>query len=334
MRSASSRRETSSERIPVTLVCVLRGTTLAVPVSRMVADPATGTPLIVNCSRAGIPSAVAPAALTQAIAGDPASFARGLYRALQAKFGAAAAPMQFDRVVVIAAEDVDPVPLAKLLCADAQLSLSCQLESIVAVADADALKRALGVEGAARRDVAIADRLVLQLRATAADCDLSQTRTVVSDINPQLSVCLESIGETSDALAPHCGSGLSEPAPVWERTLSAGAIRAYRVEEVGCLDFARTRRWLTKLCSALGDGLYRLRAVCCFHGVDRLVEFQGFGAVLGPPVFGALRTDVTPRSLITVSGRGLDPHRLASAVRRCNAASVAAEMLRHPGAIY
>lgn len=330
-------REARAERIPVTIVCTPRGTDVAVSMSRLVADHAAGKLLIVNCSSGRIPPTVAPTALVQDVDGDLPSFGRALYRALQERFAGDAPAMQFDRLVVIAAEEVDPLPLAQLLCADVQLSLSCHLESIVVLADAATAARALSEDATARRSVAIADRLVLQFHDAATNRDLPQALAALRAINPYLIISREAVAAADGGLAPGASRGRLHAAldqDAIDERLSAGNVRTYCIEETGYLDFARTRRWLASLCIALGDNLYRLRSVCCFREMDRLVEFQGFGAALGPPIYGALRTEAAARSLITVSGRGLDPDRLAIAARRCNGVVVAAEMLRQPGAIY
>lgn len=330
-------REARDERIPVTIVCAPRGTDPAVLIRRMLADHAADNLLIMKCSSVRRPLTVAPSTLVQDLDGRPQSFGRGLYGALRARFGGGAPACRFDRLVVIAADEVNPLPLAQLLCADVQLSLSCRLESIVVLADAATFGRALAEDATARRAVAIADRLVLQFNGLASGRGLMRDLAALRAINPYLIVSREAVADDDDAIVP--GASGMQLQPEFEQDtiderLPAGTVRTHRVEEAGCLDFARTRRWLTSLCVALGDDLYRLRSVCCFRGIEHLVEFQGFGTALGPPVYGAPRREAAARSLITVTGRGLDPDCLAIAVRRCNAVMVAAEMRRHPGAIY
>ncbi len=207
--------ETAPDRVPVRPVSVVTGflgsgkTTL---IARVLRDPGFArTAVIVNeFGEVGIDHALIAAGtetLLTLTTGCLCCRMEGSLAATLRGLAAQAGPVGFDRVLVETSGLADPAPILGGLLADADLADGYVLDNVVTLVDAVAGEAALARHPEARRQVAVADRIVLTKTDLAAPS--SGLRALLAATAPTAERVIESV---RGAVDPAILFGPADPA--------------------------------------------------------------------------------------------------------------------------
>ncbi len=226
----------------------------------------------------------------------------------------------FRRIAIETTGLADPAPVAHALLAEPGARYACRLDGIVTTVDALHGAMQLGRQPEARRQVVMADRILLTKTDLADPGQIAETEARVKELN---------------ATAPlrHVVAGAADPADVfdlgpeparldeWLRPFDAGGHEGHHHlpfrhgEQIGSvvlrhdlpIHWASLRRWLESVLSLRGDAVLRLKGVVWLHGAAFPVVLQGVHHVLHPPAcLGRLVQPVGATRIVLIT-RGLSP---------------------------
>jgi G3E family GTPase len=227
----------------------------------------------------------------------------------------------FRRIAIETTGLADPAPVAHALLAGPEAHYACRLDGIVTTVDALHGSGQLDRQEEARRQVAMADRILL-------------TKTDLSD-----AAAITTVTERIAALNPaaplrHVVAGVIDPAEVfdlgpdpaatearlaqWLRPLDGDAHHGHRHhpfrhgDEIASVvlrhnrpvEWSALETWLDSVLSLRGDRVLRLKGLVRVAGHDRPIVLQGVHHVLHPPVF-LERPNASGGSQIVLITRGL-----------------------------
>jgi G3E family GTPase len=220
----------------------------------------------------------------------------------------------FHRIAIETTGLADPAPVAHALIAEPGARYACRLDGIVTTVDALLGAMQLDRQDEARRQVAMADRILL----TKTDIATPQQ---IADVTARIAAF--------NASAPlrHVVAGDVDPADVFDLGPNPASIERWlqpldphhghhhlpfrHGEQIGSV-VLRARypvrwevlqTWLESLLSLRGDAVLRLKGIVRIEGEDRPVVLQGVHHVLHPPTF--LDRDVGDATQLVLITRGL-----------------------------
>jgi G3E family GTPase len=151
----------------------------------------------------------------------------------------------------------DPGPIVRAIRADPMLVHHIVVSEIVVTVDALYGIRHLREEPLGRRQVELADRLVIT-KADAADADgLARLAATLAGLNPGAVISGAAKGEPV-ALPPFADAG---PEPLGEAGSGGDAIKAHRIILGEDTDWTAFSVWLSALLHARGDDILRVKGV-------------------------------------------------------------------------
>lgn len=209
---------------------------------------------------------------------------------------------RFRRAILETSGLADPAPVVATLARDPWLKAHVRLASVVAVVDAVAGPRNLASRPEARRQVAIADTVVItkgDLRAAAPAADIAAAIRAISpdarilnaqdeDFRPR------SVLAGADALAAAPSPFLSEPAE-HDASVASFAIPLERT-----VDWPAFTLWLSALLHAHGDRILRVKGLLRTTSSDNPLAIHGVQHVMHPPTHIAER-DPGPSFLVFIT---------------------------------
>ena len=228
---------------------------------------------------------------------------------------------QFRRVVIETTGLADPAPVAHALLAGPEAHYACRLDGIVTTVDALHGSRQLERQAEARRQVAMADRILL-------------TKTDLADAAAIITVTQRIAALNPAAPLRHVVAGAIDPAEVfdlgpdpaatearlaqWLRPLDRDPHHGHRHhpfrhgDEIASVvlrhnrpvEWSALETWLDSVLSLRGDRVLRLKGLARVAGYDRPIVLQGVHHVLHPPVF-LERPNASGGSQIVLITRGL-----------------------------
>lgn len=354
-------------RVPITFVTGFLGAGKTTLVNHILSDPGSGKSLIIvnEFGEIGIDSDL----ITRA-SDDMLELSNGcicctskddlidsLYKAFMRRVGVLEPKIEFDRVLVETTGIADPSPLAQLLYTDMQLNMSYRLDAIITLVDLKHVRKQLEANAEARKQVAVADKLILNKRDLVDDREFDEALTAVSDLNPY------SVKEVTT----HSKLGLDKllDLDLFEPKIKDGAIgewigmrgavgakddgaaggdhdhehdhhasiSAVCVEDDRPLDYHRLMQCLVKLTEEYGDDLYRVKGLCYFAGNDLPVILQGVQQVFSPPTFAEEWPGGQRRTRLVIIGKGLNKKEIVKRIGECRADSEEPGFDRGLGAI-
>ena len=196
--------------------------------------------------------------------------------------------ISFDRVVIETTGLAAPVPILEALTGDPEIARTFMLDGIVATIDAVCGLGTLARHEEARRQAAVADRLIL----TKTDVAAMDTRDLVlrlRALNPAAPLAVAAEVELGRAHL-FCGRALDP-----ERWLAAASHRHHHQGHERIQSFCLTREqplsgdafkvWLSVLAALCGERLLRVKGfVAVSESPDRPFLVQGVQQVFEPPV--------------------------------------------------
>jgi len=213
-----------------------------------------------------------------------------------------------ERVLVETSGLADPLPILQTFVSDRGIGRELAVELVVAVVDALGGTAMLSDAPEARRQVAVADRVVISKR-DLADADAEQAlRAAITAINPRAGIVVAQNGTV--------------PADAWTAPPFARsdfqASEAVHSEGVSSfvLPFPRPVSWpafaqaIDAIVALRGEDVLRMKGLIPVAGVDGPVVVQVVRHLVHPPVELAEWPDGDRSGRLVVIGRGLDPPRL------------------------
>ena len=225
----------------------------------------------------------------------------------------------FRRIAIETTGLADPAPVAHALLAGPEARYACRLDGIVTTVDALHGAMQLQRQPEARRQVAMADRVLLTKTDLADAADVARVEAMIAGLNASVPVRHVVNGEVTAAdvfdLSP---GGAADDARVaeWLRAFDDDPHGGHHHlpfrhgDEIGSVtlrtdtpvEWAKLRLWLESVLSLRGDAVLRLKGLVRVAGVDRPVVLQGVHHVLHPPVFYERPLDGGTRIVLITRG--------------------------------
>ena len=226
--------------------------------------------------------------------------------------------------------------MAHALLAEPGARYACRLDGIVTTVDALHGALQLGRQPEARRQVAMADRILLTKTDLASPEQISETTTRIGALNATAPLRHVVAGAVDVADVFDLGPD-SARLEQWLRPLeTAGhhghqhlpfrhgdAIGSVVLRHDRPIAWAALQRWLESVLSLRGDSVLRLKGVVWLHGDDRPIVLQGVHHVLHPPVYLDRAVQPEGATRIVLITRGL-----SAAGLRASFATAVAEATR------
>jgi G3E family GTPase len=201
----------------------------------------------------------------------------------------------FRRIVVETTGLADPAPMMQMLLNNPLVSHFCALAGVVTTVDAVNAARQLDEHPEARKQVALADRLLL----TKTDLDagaLARLEPRLRALNGVAPIAAVVAGRASaDEVLPRAAPDLASRVRRWMRfepphdarpdpNAHGEHVRALCLTHDAPLDWLRLQAWLAELRRAYGDRLLRAKALVSLADEPLPVVLHGVHHVFHPPV--------------------------------------------------
>jgi G3E family GTPase len=241
----------------------------------------------------------------------------------------------FDRVVIETTGLADPAPIVATLCADPMLRHHFRLGNIITVVDAEFGAGNLDGYEECRKQVAVADRLVISKIDIAAPAKVAALRSRLASINPTAEIIETSEDDAAAvALLTHdVHDETTRPGEVrrWLATEAGrpeadqhhhhidrsrhGDIRAFTLCADEPLDWAGFGLWLAMLLNRHGAEILRVKGLLNIAGQNAPVVVQGVQHLMHKPVHLDHWPDDRPLTRLVLIVRGLDAERVERSFR-------------------
>ena len=234
---------------------------------------------------------------------------------------------QFRRIAIETTGLADPAPVAHALLAEPDARHACRLDGIVTTVDALHGRLQLARQPEARRQVAMADRILLTKTDLAGAVQIAETQTLIAQHNPSAPIHHVIAGAVDAAdvfdlgpdearleqwLRPFDGAGHVHLAFRHGEQINSVVLRHDQP-----IPWNDLQRWLDSVLSLRGDGVLRLKGVIWLEGETRPLVLQGVHHVLHPPVHLAKPVQLNASRIVLIT-KGLS----ASGLRASFAAAM------------
>jgi G3E family GTPase len=225
---------------------------------------------------------------------------------------------QFRRVLIETSGLADPAPVAQLFLYNPLLGAYLRLDAIVATIDAATGAGALAEHWEARKQVAIADRLLITKTDMVAEETVEELVVSLRRLNAAAPIHRVVNGDIDPAVLFGVGPmDLSRRSPGFAEWLGDDVVSEIHHEHHSevqslCLtadaplDWARFHDWLGWLRLADGERLLRVKGVLNLIGEEGPVVVHGVQHIFHPPVSLPRWPDDDRRSRLVLIARGLD----------------------------
>jgi G3E family GTPase len=216
---------------------------------------------------------------------------------------------RFSRIVLETTGLADPVPVIQTLLKHPQLSEALYLDGIVCTVDAQHGAAALAREPEARKQVSIADLLLLTKVDLCDRAQIAQVHAALEALHPAAPIRHSELGVFDGTLS---GLGHLDTRAILRASArhESGAHDLTRVSAVSVvldapIDFERFALWVAMLTQLNGERLLRLKAVISARGEPRALAVQAVQHVVYPTLELPSTTDLEGKSQIVVLASGL-----------------------------
>lgn len=232
----------------------------------------------------------------------------------------------FNRVVIETTGLADPAPIVATFAADPMLKHHFRVGNVVTVVDAECGAANLDLYDECRRQVAVADRLVVSKIDIAGSRKARKLQTLLSRINPSAELLESSESDdASAALLTHDTHDEATRLDEVSRWIAASVsddhdhddhdnahdsqhrgIRAMLLSADEPLDWAAFGLWLSMLLNRHGASVLRAKGLINVVGRDAPVVVQGVQHLIHKPVHLERWPEGVPRTRLVLIVRGLD----------------------------
>jgi len=221
----------------------------------------------------------------------------------------------FNRIVIETTGLADPAPIAHLALNNPLTAPFLAPARIVATVDAPCGEQHLRQHWEARKQVLLAD-LVLLTQTDLAAQNEAALRAAVAQLNPAAPqfVCTRGDVEPELLLAPGTAAAAAGDLPGHEHR--HGDVASLALECEVPLDWRRLQSWLARLRATQGEALLRLKGIVDLEGETQPVVIQGIHHVFHPPVRLAAWPPGPRRSRLVLIVHGLDTRALRDSFHR------------------
>ena len=201
----------------------------------------------------------------------------------------------FDRVVIETTGLADPVPIINTVLSDPMLRHHYRLATVVTTVDAVLGLKQLRQRAEARKQAAVADRIVITKADMVADAQVGSIRQAVAAINASCDI-LESRNDATEVEVQMtrdlAGAERFHEANQWFFSSVArgrlgfahGNIRTVSLVFEEALDWAAFGVWLSMLLHRYGENIMRVKGVLDLKGVAQPTVVHGVQHLLHPPI--------------------------------------------------
>ncbi|MBN9436582.1 GTP-binding protein [Bosea sp. (in: a-proteobacteria)] len=255
-----------------------------------------------------------------------ADVAQAMYRLVQAARGG----RRFSRAILETSGLADPAPIIATLANDPWLRSNVRLASVVTVVDAVAGLRNLETQPEARRQVSIADTVVVTKRDMRDARSFEEIAKAVSAIAPDLRL-IDAQETDFDAEAVLGGHG-SPDTPSRSRFHALEAVShrdeltSFTLEFTERIDWPAFTVWLSSLLHAHGDRILRVKGLLNTTSAHTRLAIHGVQHVMHPPTHLPLDPEDS-RSFLVFITRGVEYSAVEQSLQRM---LVWAERFRKP----
>ncbi|TCJ14719.1 GTP-binding protein [Parasulfuritortus cantonensis] len=241
----------------------------------------------------------------------------------------------FERLVIETTGIADPVPILASLASDRWLAARYRLDGVLATVDGLLGLTELALHPEARRQVALADRLVVTKTDQANADAVAALRGRLAELNP-IAPILTVVDGAAPVAALLGGADTARTLPSWRpaddlrpsRLLGAatgaahaGAIRSFVLDLAGPLDRPLVEAALARLAAVHGERMLRMKAIVQFADTARPSVLHGVRHLLSPAVELPAWPDQDRRSRFVFIVSGLDPASEAALVAELSRAA-------------
>lgn len=277
-------------RIPVTLVTGFLGAGKTTLIRRFLSSPeGAGAAVIVNeFGEVGIDHTLLRASSESTVLLGNGCICCSMRSDLETTLGAllaeaatGAAP-SFDRVVVETSGLADPAPVLQTFAADRGIGREFHLEAVVTLADASSIEAQYEAAPEARRQLAVADRIVLSKTDLMEESDVPRVRAFVAARNPAAEVIVANHG----AVEPlHLMRPPTAPRPIPEgHAEHSQEIGSFSIAFDGPLPWAVFAHAMDVLMDLRGADLLRMKGIVEIEGAQGPVVVHAVQHRMHPPV--------------------------------------------------
>ncbi len=231
----------------------------------------------------------------------------------------------FRRIAIETTGLADPAPVAHALLAEPGARHACRLDAIVTTLDALHGPMQLDRQPEARRQVAMADRILLTKTDLASPEQIAEAEARIIALNataPRRHVVAGAV-DAADVFDLGPDSGRLEQ---WLRPLDSQGHRHLpfrHAEQIGSVvlrhdkpvSWSALQTWLDSVLSLRGDAVLRLKGIVWLEGQGRPIVLQGVHHVLHPPVYLDRATQPEGATRIVLITRGLSARGSARQLR-------------------
>ena len=224
----------------------------------------------------------------------------------------------FRRIAIETTGLADPAPVAHALLAEPGVRYACRLDGIVTTVDALHGAMQLERQEEARRQVSMADRILLTKTDIASAAQIAETEARIAALNPSASLRHVVAGNVGADDVFDLGPDEAR-LEQWLRPLDSDSHHGHRhlpfrhADEIGSvvlrhdkpLAWPALQRWLDSVLSLRGDAVLRLQGLVWLHGESQAVVLQGVHHVVHPPVHLDRQAEQDGATRIVLITRGL-----------------------------
>jgi len=310
----------SAERLPVSLIAGFLGSGKTTLLNRLVQRPdMADSAVIINefgeialdhllvAPVAGEAVVLASGCLCCAVRGD----LEDTLRRLLVERDAAAIPA-FARILIETSGLADPAPVVQLFLNNPLLGRYLRLDAVIATIDAVNGRAALEGHWEARKQAAIADRLLVTKADIARPAETARLMRVLQGLNPTATIHPVLYGAIEPAALFGVGpfDATARADRIYEREGEEHphdhAVNAFCLSAETPLDWAKFHDWLGKLRAAHGERLLRVKGVLDIAGEDGPIAVHGVHHTFHPPVALPRWPDGERHSRLVLITSGLD----------------------------
>lgn len=231
----------------------------------------------------------------------------------------------FRRIAIETTGLADPGPVAHTL-AEGGAETACRLDGIVATLDALAGAGSLAAHEEARRQVAMADRVLLTKTDLASAAERSETERALRAVNASVPMRVAVHGDAPAAEV--FGVGPAGGVAAWlgaphahdhDGHAHGPEVAAILITHAAPLAWPALKLWLDSVLSTRGAEILRLKGIVRLAGQERPLVLHGVHHVLHPPAWLPAAVPAPQETAIVVIARGLD----AAGLRESFAAALA-----------